>query len=345
VACKDCALFNGSGFYLAYGLIVLIASVTKFRARSQPSSAGFTADQQKFLPFTGELAEVFAARASISAYLFQAILTLVSFSFFSAVVRRTVGFIRIAFMMGDNPSFLVSFKRYFLLYYVAISLPAAFMAPVAYAQRKPDFHLLAAVVLLIVINAIGDVISVRLTLRNFEKLKFDETIHLDNSAAEFQQSIRNELTYYLAVLKGSAYPLVVLIVILAISSVLYGVQVGHLDFAFSKSFLVGVWDRILRFPELAFQPYWFRDQPGPFGTAGIPGLFLFGIISFIPVIILFGVAVVWIILLPLRMAINLPVGRVQKVVVSETAVIILCAMITYALHINVLSLYGFLIHT
>ncbi len=345
VACKDCALFNGSGFYLAYGVLVLCASVTKFGPRSQPSAAGIPAEQQKFLPVTGELSDVFAIQSSISSYLLHVVLSFVSFEFFSAMVRRTVKFIRVVFMMSDNPSFIVSFRRYLLLYYVAVTLPAAFLAPVGHDQRQPDLQLLAAVALLIILNALGDVISVRLTLRNFEKLKFDQTIHLDNPTSEFWQGIRNELTYYLAVLKGAAYPLLVLIVILALSSVLYGVQVGELDFALSTKFLADAWDRVLRFPELAFQSYWFRGQPGPFGTAGIPGLFLYAVVSFIPVIILFGLAVVWVVLLPLRMAVNLPVGRVQKLVVSELSVISLCAVVSYILHFDVLRLYGFLIHT
>jgi len=346
VVCKDCALFNGSGFYLAYGLLVLGASITKFRPPSQSSVDGIPIEQQKYAPVRGELAEAFAFKISVSSHVLHAAMHfLFSFESFNYVVHRTVRFIRVAFMMGDNPSWMVSFKRYFILYYVVVTLPAAFLTPVAHLQRKPDLQLLAAALLLIVLNALGDVISVRLTLRNVEKLKFEETNHLDNPTAEFWQGIRNELTYYLAVLKGSAYPLVVLVVVLALSSVLYGVQIGELDIAFSMKFLAGAWDRMLRFPELAFQLYWIRGQPGPFGTSGIPGLFLYGVVSFIPVIILFSLALAWLVLLPLRMAVNLPLGKFQRLVVSELSVIFVCVLVSYTLHFNPLTLYSFLIHT
>jgi hypothetical protein len=55
-----------------------------------------------------------------------------------------------------------------------IVLPAAFMPPVSHPQRSADFHLLFAVVLLICINALGDAIAIRVTLRTFEKLKFEQ---------------------------------------------------------------------------------------------------------------------------------------------------------------------------
>jgi hypothetical protein len=342
--CRECALFNGSLFYLAYGLIVLLASVTRFRQSSQAVATAPVGEDKK-PPLAGELGELFSLRASISTQLVAALLAVGSFDFFRAMVQRVVAFIRFVFLMGDKPSFLVSLRRYLVFYYLAIPLPAAFLAPVLHEQRKPDFHLLIAVVLLIFVNALGDVISVRLTLRNFENITYRDAAPLNDPTAQFWQSIKNEAIYYLSVARGTAYSLGVLIGVLILSSILYGVQIGEFDFGFSADFFTGAWDRVLRFPELAFTPYWFRDQTAPFPSGGIPGLFLYGVVSFIPIIILFGLAVVWLILLPLRIAVTLPVGRAQRLVASEFAVIVLCIVVSHALKINVLKVYSFLTPT
>src|SRR5262245_14590605 len=98
----------------------------------------------------------------------------------------------------------------------------------------------------------------------------------------------------------------VLVAVLACSSVLYGVQVGQFDFEFSWTFAQNAWARMRKFSELPYLPYWFRGQTGPFEMGGIPGLFLYGLTTFIPVIILSLLALLWLFLLPFRIAINLP---------------------------------------
>jgi hypothetical protein len=249
------------------------------------------------------------------------------------------------FLMRDNPTFTVSFKRYLVLYLLVIPLPAAFMAPVAYVQRKPDFQLMAAVLLLILVNALGDTLSVRVTLHNFEGLKFEKTSIDDTAVDNFWASVRNEALYYFAVARGTMYSLTVLVGVLACSSILYGVQIGQLDFALSHAFLVGAWERILQFPGLAFEMYWFRDQPGPFGLTGIPGLFLYGLTTFIPIIILLSLAFAWLALLPFRIAVNLPASRTLRLISSEFSVVILCVAGSYIFKINIWTFYSFLMHT
>ena len=208
-----------------------------------------------------------------------------------------------------------------------------------------DFQLLSAVLLLICVNALGDAISVRVALRNFDNIKY-ETADKNSSEAEyFFTNVRNEALYYLTVAKGTVYSLGILIVVLAISSVLYAVQVGELDFSFSMDFFGKAWHRMLEFPGLAFEMYWFRGRPGPFGLTGIPGIFLYGLTTFIPIIALFCAAILWLLLLPLRIAANLPSNRFLRIVSSEFMVGTLCVVLSYAFQINVLSFYTFLMHT
>jgi hypothetical protein len=351
--CEDCLLFNGSVFYLLYAALVLVASLAPLSLFEGIAYKELRDAKKKTTPFIGELGvlrESTEPRQSISAQLLLLLLGIASFNFFQLIVRGVLSFIRTVFLMRDHPSFLLSAKRYLIFYLVVIPLPAAFMAPVTHTQRQPDFQLLSAVILLIVANALGDAISIRLTLKNFDALlrNYQKYETQESDAADtniFLDNVKKEALYYLAVAKGALYSLVILIVVLAISSVLYGVQIGEFDFSLSSKFFAGAWHRVLQFPGLAFEMYWFRGQLGPFGLSGIPGIFLFGLTTFIPIIALFCAALLWLFLLPLRIAVNLPSSRFLRVVSSEFMVGTLCVVLSYTFQINVLNFYTFLMHT
>jgi hypothetical protein len=226
--------------------------------------------------------------------------------------------------MRDHPTPLRSFWRYLNIYYLAIVLPAAFMPPVSHTQRPPDFQLLAAVVLLICINALGDVISVRIVLSIFKR--FDPAKYVEMRRDNSWSVLKDEIRYYFAIIRGGMSCLCVLAIVLICSSILYGVQIGQMDFGFTESFFSNAWGRAIQFPELATTMYWFRGQPGPFGLAGIPGLFLYGLTTFLPVIILTCLAIFWLFLVPFRIAVNLPAttSPVVRVIFAEAAVFALC---------------------
>ncbi len=326
--CKFC-LFDAA--YLAYAVLVFGVSVAASRealasANPVPAELG----RQPPMP-GGELRYPLPKnppKPSVVSDFFSYLLDLASFSYFLRIMRSGIQFIRTIFLLTDNPSPLRSFWRYFNIYYLVIVLPAAFMPPVLHPQRPPDFHLLAAVVLLICVNAAGDVISVRAILRIFRRF---EGPALDNARRDSQwDNLKGEISYYLAVLGGGAYSLAVLIGVLICSSILYGVQIGQMDFGLSQAFFQAVWDRIVRFPELAWTPYWFRDQPGPFGLPGIPGMLIYGMTTFLPIIILSCLAIIWLFLLPFRIAANLPpsTSPVVRVISSEVAVLAMCLVIS-----------------
>jgi hypothetical protein len=339
--CKGCLSYNG--FYLLYAALIFFLSLIKVDPFKAVTPSEIEA-RRRGPPVLGELSALTAPRPGIVALLFQLVIRLASFDTFRWLIASVLAAMRTVLMAGDHPTFLVSLKRYFFLYVLIIPLPAAFMAPVTDTQRVPDFQLLSAVLLLICLNAMGDTISVRLTLRNFEKLTFAE-LSLDNSNSEnFWLSVRNEATYYFAVVRGTLYSLLVLICVLALSNVLYAVQVGQLDFAVSGEFLREAWKRMRSFPDIVFELYWFRGQPGPFGLAGIPGLFLYGLTTFIPIIILFFLGLAWLLLLPFRIAVTLPAGPVVRAISSECAVFVICVFLNYVLKINVLGFYAFLMH-
>jgi len=339
VACKSCFLFSGSIFYFAYAVFVLALSFIKFRGKT----AGGSNFDGSSPPLPGELEKVLPApRINVITQILALLVGIANFDNFRALVAAVVRFIRVVFLMNDNPSLLKSLWRYLNLYLIIIPLPAAFLAPVLHPQREPDAELLVAGVLTIIVNAIGDLISVRLILRTFETLHFCQASGQHTANQEFWRNARNEAIYYLNVLKGAGYSLCVLVVVLALSSVFFGVQIGEIEFELSSKFFVGAWHRILEFPSLAFEPYWFRHQAGPFGTQGVPGLFLFGVITFVPIIILGVLAAAWLILLPFRIAVTLPTGPVARIATSEASVLFLCIVFSYFEQVDLLGIYRFL---
>jgi hypothetical protein len=330
--CKFC-LFDGA--YLFYAVFVFVVSYAASNAE-RPISASAGPSQGMLPPFPGgELPSPRSLRnppkISVVGDTFAYALELASFSFFLRVAEWALNFIRTIFLMQDNPSPLRSFWRYVNVYYLAVLLPAAFMPPVTDTQRVPDFHLLAAVSLLICVNALGDVVSVRIILSLFKKFDPDKFSNLPED--DPWRRVKAEVIYYLAVVRGGFYCLLVLCAVLIFSSILYGVQIGQMDFGFTADFIRNAWDRVLKFPELATTMYWFRGQPGPFGWSGIPGLFLYGLTTFLPIIILSGLAAVWLLLIPFRIAVNLPVttSPVMRVISAETAVFAMCIGISVVL--------------
>jgi hypothetical protein len=326
--CKFC-LFDGA--YLFYGVFVFAVSVLASKARTAPAVASQFDLRLPPIP-GGELRSPRnPPKTSIVTDAFAFALDLASFSFFlNVVLRPVIQLIRTIFLVRDNPTPLRSFWRYLNVYYLAVVLPAAFMPPVLDAQRPPDFDLLAAVVLLICINALGDVISIRIILSIFKKFEAVEYSAFGNG--DQLSGLKEEASYYFAVVRAGIYCLVVLVGVLIGSSILYGVQIGQLDFRFSIEFLHGAWERALRFPELARTPYWFRGQPGPFGLAGVPGLFLYGSTTFLPIILLSFFAALWLLLIPFRIAVNLPptTSPTLRVVSAESAVFALCLITSFA---------------
>lgn len=334
--CSECFVFASSYFYLLYGIVVAALGLLQFE-RSGVVFAGAAASQGKNPPMPGEVG-VIQPKNSIQADILKAaLLHGFSFEFFQGVIQSAVEAIRFVFLMRDNPSFLRSFWRYLKLYLFIVPLPAAVLWPVLHPQRTLDFQLMLAAVLMILVNALGDVVSIRLFLWNFESLHSAPDNHGGTPSLRFWRNAKNEALYYLNVARGAGYSLIVLIVVLMLCSILFGVQTGQFDIEFSEKFLTGAWHRAVNFTDLAFEPYWYKGLPAPFPSKGIPGLFLYGIITFIPIIVIFALSILWLLLLPLRIAMTLPGSAIVRMIFSELAVISLCITITQVLHIDLLG--------
>jgi hypothetical protein len=71
--CKDCLLFTSSGFFLAYGMLVLLASIAPIKklALQKTKNARQSSRQP---PMIGELGAITVPRFSISSLILQQIL-------------------------------------------------------------------------------------------------------------------------------------------------------------------------------------------------------------------------------------------------------------------------------
>ena len=108
--------------------------------------------------------------------IFIVFINFMKLEFILSLIRLYTKLIRYTLSIrGRKTDNIFALWRMITLYFVMIPVPAAFMPPVGIVQRQADLQLMIALLLIILSNAIGDLISVRISLRNFEhvsKLNF-----------------------------------------------------------------------------------------------------------------------------------------------------------------------------
>lgn len=241
-----------------------------------------------------------------------------------------------------------AFKTSLILYFIVVPLPAAFMPPVGHIQAAPDGHLLFATLMLILVNALGDCISVNVTVRNYERALRFARQHADTEAESWDRAAPTnataEMRFYLMTAIDLALAAAMLVAVLMASSVLFGIQVDEYDFAFDLSTLYAMKDRALAFWSLTGELYWFRNSEGGFlGQPGIPGMFIFGVTTFLPTFVVGLAAVLWTLVLPIRIVLGRTRGRLRTLLAAQIAVFVLCFVATVISSIDYAEAYGRLI--
>lgn len=345
--CLNCLTFGTGGFYLAYGLLILITGLTmpaQLSAINQQSSGKDVPELR--LPDIGVLKLNRLSQGSIisNIYIFLInILRPVTFLKLSEFFLNSIEFI--LGIKDKEFNYWTVFKKFFLFYFILIPLPAAFMAPVGYVQAQPDLHLMVALVLLIFVNAIGDTISTRITTKNFRKI-----IDLCKDQSEAQdvkklsQGMKFEAKLYFTAIKDLFLALIVLCVVLSLSSILFGIQISSYKFSLDGQTLSKMFERAVMFPELLKENYWFREINPNETTSdkGIPGMFLFAVSTFIPTIIMLLVSLFWTLTIPLRLLLQLPKSKLVRIVTAEASVIGLCVFVSVLFGLTIPGLYSFL---
>lgn len=252
---------------------------------------------------------------------------------------------------GNRWDYLRAFKTALVFYFVLIPLPAAFMPPVGVTQIAPNAELMIAVVLLVVINAVGDSISINFSVRVYRTAIVNQGHKSDLPGIDqhfllflktAETDFGREIQFYLTLFLDFLFALMCLVVVLMASSVLYGIQVGEFSFSTDPANLSLMWDAALNFKRLAGTFYWFANDPGGFGgQPGIPGMFVFSITTFLPTFALALSALIWLFVLPLRILLATRIRNHTRLVISQAFIYVVCVLTTLAASIDAKAAYVF----
>ena len=160
----------------------------------------------------------------------------------------------------------------------------------------------------------------------------------------FQEGFKFELALYLTTLRDLAASILVLCGVLVVSNVMFGLQVGLYSFSADTETLQMMWHRATHFYELAHELFWFRGPDGvPEPGKGVPGMFIYGITTFLPTFIMLLSAVLWTLTIPLRLVLQLPKSKLYRIVAGELSVLAICVVISVIFDLSILNLYSFFI--
>lgn len=252
---------------------------------------------------------------------------------------------------GNGWDYLRAFKTSLIFYLVVIPLPAAFLPPVGHVQTDPDVHLLIATLLLILVNAVGDMVSVKITIWNYRHA-MNMAVHMGiarnaygkQNKLTFSSGVREELIFYGMTVLDLFFASLSLIGVLMISNILFGVQIGQYKFTADMESLGMMWDQATSFWVLRHELYWFRgDEDGFMGYPGIPGMLIFGITTYLPTILVGLAAIVWTLALPIRIIFGKTMGSIARLTTSQFVVFTYCMFVVMLSSLDFKELYGFLI--
>ena len=250
---------------------------------------------------------------------------------------------------GNYWDFVRSFKTALVFYFVIIPLPAAFLPPVGGTQIDPSAQLMLATVLLILANAIGDMISVNCSskiIRTALSLSRTRNHKNSNKKSNNDTSPLNELKLYIFLLLDLIVATGFLILVLMASSVMYGIQIGEFDFNSEVKTLALMWESAKDFYRLFGAFYWFANDPDGFlGQPGIPGMAVFSLTTFFPTLLIGLSAFIWILVLPIRILLSKKISRFTTLIASQLCVFVICLGYSVTTSIDVRAAYALITTT
>ena len=342
--CISCLVFGHSGLFLVGAIFILIAGLITPTVGTATVGGGPHGDIRPtdldWFPVKidvdggSRLAKTYHALMN----LFKPGTYLIITRFMLRVIKWFLG------IEGNEFNYWKVFKRLGVFYLIAIPYPAAFLAPVSYKQADPTIQLGIAGLIFILANVLGDLISSRITLGNFTNVlkQFDE-INQAKVEDHWQQGFKFELALYLTTLRDLAASLAVLCFVLIVSNVMFGIQVGLYSFGTDAETLKMMWYRATHFYELANELFWLRGPDGiPEPGKGVPGMFIYGVTTFLPTLLMLATALIWTLTIPLRVVLQVPRSKLFRIVAGELSVIAICIAISATFDLSITNLYSFL---
>lgn len=322
--CLDCLSLNSSGFGMLYAAIVLYVGLVYSRQSPQPqqASVGMPDLSQFAIPvasFQTMVLQITAAFLTPNTYVATLMFCARKMDQLTGVSRR---------------SFIGNVIVFFLFYYFIVSAPAAVMLPTNYPGAKYDLQSIAALFLMMLTNATGDVISYKITMANVKRVtEFQAKAIGRRNHTSFVDCIKTELSLYAITLIDMAFAFAICLVVLLLTSVYFGVSVGEYKFEFSQQALSGATKRLLMFWDTALEPYWIKKDWADSSGNGLPMLLIYSVSSFIPTILFAAFAALWTFLMPIRIIFFANIKKPIKILASEFSVLALCVGAMSAWHL------------
>ena len=341
--CFSCLAFGHSGLFLVGGILILVAGLVTPMAGTAIAGA----EHHMYSPFGFRWfpMKVNIGKGSILANTYVAFINLfrpgtyfLLVSFFLRIIKFLIN------ARGEKFNYWSAFKRISVFYLIAVPYPAAFLAPVGYKQADPNLQLMIGGMLFMLVNILGDLLSSRITVSNFSNvLKLFRDADQVDIDQHFFQGVKFELAIYLTTLRDLAAALFVLCLVLILSNVLFGIQVGLYTFSTDLSTLGMMWDRAVHFYDIAHELYWFRGPNGmPPQGVGVPGMFIYGTTTFLPTLIMLFFSILWTLTLPLRIILQMPRSKLFRIITAELSVFAICVTLSMVFDFRIQTIYSFL---
>lgn len=314
LVCWDCFSLNGSSFLLVYASFVFFVGMAH---KPDPLEAQmYPQDMPIFFPFQ-------VPCPSIQTMILHALSFLLTPRSYMLIIQRTTN--AIDTVTGVNRrSMLKNIVVFFLFYYLIVSAPAASMVPIHY-NATYNLQSIAALFLMMLTNAIGDVISYKITIANVRRLNTAFGLWCNNRT-QLANSAALEFTLYVTTIIDMLLALAICIVVLILTSIYFGVSVGEYRFEFSASFINGASSRFVGFWDTAWEPYWFRENIINQRSNGLPMLLIYSVSSFVPSLVLILFSLIWTFLMPLRIIFSSNLNKYAKIIFAELVVLAICIM-------------------
>ena len=354
--CADC-IFKNIWWVLGYGAVVFLLWLSinykaghrdnQVPARMLPNSPGdFPVNHLK--AFAGSFKAFFAEKLDRFMVFFTHEKLYLLVTFFIQALEFLYG------IRGNAWDYARAFKTALIFYFIVIPLPAAFMPPVGGIQISPSAELLAATIMLILINTVGDMVSVnfssRLIRTAIDLPVQDHTIQVASSVSDQSQisetPVSSEIKFYLVLVLDTLIACIILVFVLACSSIMYGVQIGEHGLSAERGTLLKMVQSALDFDRLFGAFYWFaNDKTGFLGQPGIPGMLIFSLTTFLPTLIVGLAGVIWLLVLPVRILLVKEMGRFRTLIAAQACVFTICLAFSAVAATDIRRVYAFITTT
>ena len=320
-ACKYCADLNIVWMFWVYAAVIALLAVFDRKIQTATTETHIFPDlgaieiPQKSVPAL--LLEQITYRLNLEVYV----------HFFRKIVDGIVKITRFK-KRGVACNIFVMF----VFYYMIVTPFAGIMVPINYSVTY-DFNSVLAMLLMILTNAVGDVVSILITLNSFSLIykRFNDQGAKPYEKETFIDNVKEEFFLYAITLRDGLLAALVLAAVLILSSVCFGASIGEYDIGLSKSFFSGAWDRIMVFWDTAWEPYWFKESSAT--SLGVPGLLIYSISSFVPTFLIVAMALVWTIFLPVRVMLLSQKSTVLKLIFSESCIFGMCTATAFSVRL------------